>query len=92
MTGNRTYLISAWIGKGLDRRNTSFMKIYYLDTTNVPDPNSTILVDAKALGVTDLDITDITLDAMENVYVADSRGTLIQFRFDGTKIIRGSKW
>jgi hypothetical protein len=41
--------------------------------------------------VNDLSISDITVDSVENIYVVDERGILIQFSFDGENIVIKNK-
>lgn len=44
------------------QRYNSVIKIYYLDSTNVP--SVVAIVNASALGVADLSISDIAVDAI----------------------------
>ena len=80
ISGNRTYLLSAWIGKQMteqSKRYNSFINIYYLDP--IEGPTFKKVVDATALGLTNLSISDITVDPLGIVYVSDDRGTVSQF-------------
>lgn len=49
-------------------------------------------INATSFNLSALAISDIAVDALENIYITDIYGTLLQFSFDGQKMVFGGKW
>lgn len=62
-----------------------------MDHDNIPQNDTVKIIKASDLQVDNLQITDITVDALENIYVTDARGILFQFKYDGEKIYLGER-
>jgi hypothetical protein len=71
------------------QRNNTKVEIYYL---NKFVPQYVGRITAQNLSQPDLSISDISVDALGNVYVTDERGVVIQFIFDGNAVTLGSTW
>lgn len=92
LKGGRVFIFSAWIGTGMEdqsQANNTKIEIYYLDKF-VPYKVGTIT--AKNLSLDDLSVSDITVDAIGNMYVSDIRGTVVQFSYDGINLTLGKTW
>lgn len=76
-------MLSAWIGRGMDDPTKSYVRIYSFYDNGIPDPHSVVTIMAKDFGLNNLDISDITVDAVTNIYVIDRRGIMVQFSYDG---------
>lgn len=71
------------------QRNNTKVEIYYL---NKFVPEFVGRITAQNLSQADLSISDISVDALGNIYVTDERGVVIQFTYDGNSITIGSIW
>lgn len=85
------FLLSATLaGDNSAQSNSSYVRIYALDYAN--NISLAAQVNATTFQLDALAISDIAVDALENIYITDIYGTLIQFSFDGEKVVFGGKW
>ena len=77
----------------MDDPTKSYVKIYSFGNDGMPDPALVETINITALcDLDNIDISDIAVDAVENIYLTDRRGILVQFSYDGQKAIFGGKW
>lgn len=93
LTGQRTYILSAFIGSGMIEsatENLTVVSIYYLDNEGVTQKVG--IINNDTVNLKDLRISDISVDALGNIYLTDERGTLFELGFDGANVTLKGTW
>lgn len=86
-TADALYLLSATLYDHLDPTlsDKTFIMVFKVELENMMLRKQTTLK-ADAFGLKTLSLTDITYDALGNIYITDVKQGVIRFTYDGTKV------